>query len=263
VSKLEPAKIIQALALFDEKSSNEYGLALWAALHEVEKFYQPAHAQIDYRRYYIVPSPPNSSLFGNISRAIGQAMPGGQAQTAPDMAKHGQILSFSGLSALLSQSTSRTYDQAQLAAAVRKLIEPQDPHDHLMIITGRPITPPAKWRYIMWDTDFNANTSVISVSPLDPEFWLDKDPNRVTRIKTRARNIALLITGLLTGLERCDNPACFLFEGVVSVTALDGMHALGTEHNVPELTAYGFDDTAGDPTLVQTPTVRPISKRVL
>jgi hypothetical protein len=41
--KLKPANIIQALALFDEKSASEYGLALWVLLH----------AQIEYRRFSI------------------------------------------------------------------------------------------------------------------------------------------------------------------------------------------------------------------
>jgi len=261
VRKLKRTNIIQALALFDEKSASEYGLALWATLHEVDRFYRRAHSQIEYRRFYIAPTPPDLSLFESISRAFGKWIPGGQVQSALDLLKHDQVLSSSGPSAELSHSRRRTYDQAQLAAIVRKLVDPDQSGDHLMIITDRPITPPPNWRYIIWEIDPNTNTSVISVSPLDPEYWRDKDPKRVMRIKIRTRNAALSITGELIGLERCDNPACFLFDDVYSVTVLDEMSAFGAEHNLSELSGYGFDDMVSDPDFVQTATFQPMSKR--
>jgi predicted Zn-dependent protease len=261
--KLKPTNIIQALALFDEKSASEYGLALWAALHEVDGLYRLAHAQIEYRRFYIAPVPPNFSSFENISRALGKWFPGVQVQTGLNLLKHDQVLSSLGPSAELSLGRRRTYDQAQLAAVIRKLVDPNDSGDHLMIITDRPITPPAKWRYIIWEIDRKPNTSVISVAPLDPEYWRDKDPNRVMRIKTRTRNAVLSITGELIGLEHCDNPACFMFDDVDSVTVLDEMYAFGAEHDLLELTGYGFDDMISNPTLVQTATIQSISKRVL
>jgi predicted Zn-dependent protease len=263
VSNLKPANIIQALALFDEKSASEYGLALWAALHEVDRLYRLAQAQIEYRRFYIAPSPPNFSLFENISRAFGRWIPGGQVQTSLDLLKHDQVLSSSGPSVELSYGSRRTYDQGQLAAVVRKLVDPGKSNDHLMIITDRPITPPADWRYIIWETNQGTNSSVISVSPLDPLYWRDKDPKRVMRIKKRTRNAALSITGELIGLQRCDNPTCFLFEDVYSVGVLDEMYAFGPEHNLSELTGCGFDDMVSDPTLVQNPTSQRTSKRAL
>jgi predicted Zn-dependent protease len=202
-------------------------------------------------------------MFGNIGRALGRWIPGGEVQTALDLLKHDQVLSSSGPSAELSPSRRRTYDQTHLATIIRKLVDPDKSGEHLMIITDRPITPPADWRYIIWETDPNTNASVISVSPLDPEYWRDQDPRRVMRIKTRTRNAALSITGELIGLERCENPACFLFDDVDSVTVLDEMRAFGAEHDLSELVGYGFDEMVSDPTLVQTPTFRPISKRAL
>ena len=259
VPKLKPQTIIQALALFDQENSSEYGLALWAALHEVDLFYRLAHAQIEYRRFYIAPSPPSSSLLENISRAFAALLQGEQVQTAPDLPKHEQVLSF-GLSELL-QSSRRTYDQRQLARIVRRLIDP-GLRDHLMIITDRPITPPRKWRYIIWETISKTKASVISAAPLDPEYWRDRDPDRVMRIKTRTRNAAISITGELIGLQRCANPTCFLFDNVDSVTVLDEMHAFGAEHHLSELSGYGFDEI-GDPTLLQPAKSQPLPKRAL
>jgi len=268
--KLKPANVIQALVLFDkkgavedekekdekekekkEKKEREYWQALWAALYEVERFYRLAPTQIEYRRFYIAPSP---------GPATASWIPLGQVQTALDLLKND--LSSSGRSAELSRSRRRTYDRTQLAAIIRKLVDAEGSGDHLMIITDRPITPPGNLRYIIWETDPNTHTSVISVSPLDPEYWREEDPKRLLRIKIRTRNAALSIIGELIGLERCDNPACFLFDDVDSVTVLDEMYAFGAEHNLSELTGRGFDDdTVIEPSLVQSATFQPMSRR--
>jgi predicted Zn-dependent protease len=261
VHKPKPLNIIQALALFEEKSSTEYGLALWAALHEVEKIYERVQTQIEYRRFYIAPSPPNFSLLENLGRAIGKWIPGGPLRSALDRPRQSQILSSSGPLAELLKSHRRIYDQSRLAAIVRQLVDPEGSEDHLMIVTDLSITPPANWRYMIWETDPNTNTSVISVAPLDPEYWREKDPERIMRIKVRARNAALSITGELIGLGRCDNPTCFLTDDVDSVTVLDEMSAFGDEHRRPELTGYGFDEMASDPASVQNETLRPTTRR--
>jgi predicted Zn-dependent protease len=257
MSILRSINIIQAVALFEEKNASDYGLALWAALHEVDGFYSLSPTKIEYRRFYIAPSPPNYSLFGSLSRAFGKWIPGEQLQSALQLLRHDQVISSSKPSAELTLGPRRTYDQAQLAATIRNLVDPNDSGDHLMVITDRPITPPANWRYIIWETDPSANTSIISVAPLDPEYWRDKDPDRVTQIKIRARNAALSITGTLIGLKRCGNPVCFLFDDVDSVTVLDDMHELGPEHNLTALSGYGFGDKISDPTRVQNTTFQP------
>lgn len=68
----DPTPITQVLLLFDEKNSGEYGLALWAALHEVEAFYNAGERRMDVRRLYIspyVPSPGSSTAPGANSSA--------------------------------------------------------------------------------------------------------------------------------------------------------------------------------------------------
>lgn len=251
MNSLRPVTIIQALVLFEERSSDDYGLALWAAFHEVDRFYRMAGAEVEYRRFYVAPSPPNPSFLESITRAFGKWIPGGQLQSASDLLSKNQVRSSASPSAELSDSRRRTYDQRKLGSVIRKMVDPKESGDHLMIVTDRPITPPRNWRYIIWETDPNSNTSVISTAPLDPEYWRDKDPNRIFHIKTRTRNAALSITGELIGLERCDNPACFMFDDVDSVTVLDDMQELGDEHGLRKVTGYGFDDSGKDPTLVQ------------
>jgi predicted Zn-dependent protease len=258
VNSLRPAKIIQALALFEEKNSAEYGLALWAAFHEVERFYRTAGAVVEYRRFYIAPSPPSPSFLQSITHALDKWIPGGELQSALELLRQNEVRSSAAPSAELSpDSRRRTYDQTRLGAIIRKMVDPQLSGDHLMIVTDRPITPPPKWRYIIWENDPNTNTSVISTAPLDPDYWRDRDPHRVLTVKTRTRNAALSITGELIGLERCENPSCFLFDDVDSVTVLDEMQELGKEHGITKLVGYGFDDVVNDPTLVQPATTQP------
>ncbi len=261
MATLKPAKIIQALALFDEKNSFDYGLALWATFHEVERFYAAAGAEVKYQRFYIAPSAPNPSLFESISQTLGRWIPGRMVQSALELPKDSQVRSSLAPSAELADNRRRTYDQDKLTAIIRKLVDPKESGDHLMIVTDRAITPPKEWRYIIWETNENTNSSVISVAPLDPEYWRDKDPQRILTIKNRTRNAALSVTGEQVGLDRCENPACFLFGDVDSVTVLDEMRELGEEHEISQLTGHGFEEVAKDPTLVQSITSQSLSKR--
>jgi predicted Zn-dependent protease len=251
VTELKSAKIVQAVALFDEKSAIDYGLALWAALLEAEKFYRRAGAEIEYRRFYFAPSPPSSSFFEKISKQFGKFVPGQPMKTALDFLRDEQIRSSTDTLTSVPQGPRRIYDQRILANVVRHLVDPQTSGDHLMIITDQSIIPPKKWRYIIWESD--EKTSVISAAPLDPEYWRDKDPNRVQTIKTRTRNAVLSIVGSLIGLERCENPTCFQYNDVDSVTVLDEMQSLGPEHGLDKLAGYGFEDMVSDPTAIQPP----------
>ncbi|WP_164933649.1 hypothetical protein [Bradyrhizobium guangzhouense] len=263
MNELKPVKMIQALALFDEKTAGDCGLALWAAFHEVEEFYKRAGARIDYQRYFIAPVMPAAPFLWNIAHLVGRFIPGGQLQRAMDVLSSDQTRPLKLDDQLAWGTRGRTYDQSQLALAVRNLIGPVGSDYHLMIVTDRLITPPPKWRYIIWETLEMVNASVISATPLDPDYWRDKDPDRVLTVKKRARAAVLNITGGLIGLKHCDNPACFLFDDVDSVTVLDEMKCIGPEHNLNALDGYGFNDRQKDPTIIEPPALQPVAKRVL
>jgi predicted Zn-dependent protease len=262
VTPTQPVKLIQALALFDEKNSLDYGLALWAAFHEIESFYRMTGTAVEYRRFYIAPKAPASSLLDGLLHRLGSVLPGGQVVRALELLNQDQIISSAAPSAEMADSTKRTYDQVKLASIIRNLIDSGGHDSHLMIITDRPITPPRKWRYIIWQEDPDFNSSVISVAPLDPHYWRDLDPDRVMTIKRRMRNAGLSITGGLIGISHCKNERCFLFDDVDSVTVLDDMLEMGSEHGIEAISGAGFDDDrVKDPTALQPVVVRPEQKR--
>jgi predicted Zn-dependent protease len=261
-NRLSPIRILQALALFDEKSSLEYGLALWAAFHEIEAFYLMGGTKIEYRRFYIAPSVPTIGRTEDLPHRLAGALPGVQVVRASERLSQDEIVSSVAPSRELANSARRTYDRQKLASVIRKLIDPKKSDSHLMIVTDRIITPPPKYRYIIWEQDLNANASVISVAPLDPQYWRDNTPDRVMMIKRRMRNVALSLTGRLIGLENCENESCFLYDNVDSVTALDEMRELGKEHgDVRSLNGMGFNDNIEDPTTLQPVVHHPATRR--
>ena len=98
---------------------------------------------------------------------------------------------------------------------------------------------------------------MVSAAPTDPMFWRQHDPFRVATIKQRIRAACLGIAGEHIGFESCDNPTCFLFNDVDSVTTLDSMLEFGPEHSVVELTGRGFEPQPTHPA-----TVQPLKKKV-
>src|SRR5579864_1354618 len=254
MAALKQIKLIQALALFDEKSSLDYGLALWAAFFEVESLYKLSGVSIEYRRFYIAPSVPSSGIFESLLHKLGYVLPGGQVVRALELLSQDQIRSSAAPSTQLGDPTQRAYDQEKLTRVIRDLVDPDGSDSHLMIVTDRLIKPPSNWRYIIWEENPNLNASVISVAPLDPNYWRDRDPDRVMTIKHRMRCAAISITGELSGLHRCENESCFLFDDVASVTVLDGMREIGEEHGDRFIAGAGFDDNVKDPTTLQSVT---------
>src|ERR1700694_2129051 len=63
-----PVEIIQVLLLFDERNSLDYGPALWAALHEVEAFYNMHEKKLEVHRFYIAPFVPSSGFLDSTWR---------------------------------------------------------------------------------------------------------------------------------------------------------------------------------------------------
>ena len=119
----------------------------------------------------------------------------------------------------------------------------------LLLVVDQELTPPPNWRYIIC-ADCRAGV-VVSIAPIDPHYWHERDENRVAIIKQRVRAACCSALGGLLGLERCDNPSCMLYESVESVSNLDRMILLGPEHGISLLADHGFEARPSDPTQVQ------------
>jgi hypothetical protein len=249
--------IVQVLLLFDETNSRDYGVSLWAALHEVEAFYKQSHSSVAFKRFYLSSYVPQTTMLDKLAN-LGRAMFSSDA-TRSALALLSQEYDNAGTNIAIplddSEKKRRNYDQKKLATQIRSLIPGTSEDYNFVIITDRPITPPPSWRYVIWDTveikDFCA--PVISVAPLDPNYWRDKNPDRISTIKNRARAACMSVTGSLLNLERCENPACFMFEGVDSVTVLDDMKMVGAEHDCSIIKNKGFTETPADPEMIHPP----------
>lgn len=252
-------KLAQVLLLFDEKNSADYGLALWAAFHEAEAFYNSGERRLDVRRFYISPHIPALGFFGNIFKSSVFTFFSSDRKTALDLLQQEERVQTELPAEDVRKPDAKTYDQEKLIAATReKLLRerfgPDADEMHLVIVTDRPITPPENWRYIIWDSRLHPQpNAVISTCPLDPAYWQISDLHRVNTIKDRTRAAIMSICGTFLGLHRCHNPKCFLFENVDSVLNLDRMSTLGKEHSeqVGELIGRGFELKPSDPNVVQ------------
>lgn len=242
-------KIVQVLLLSDDKFNVEMGPLLWAALIEAESFYNASvSTHRKFERYYAAPSVPKLNTFGTTFRGLGRRLFGDSGmRESLELLSADQSISNSAVDyADASGRYAKTYNRDKLADAVRKLVKSNDAF--LEIVTDRELTPPRDWRYIIWgDID---QGSVISTAPLDPHYWRDRDTDRVSSIKHRARTAILAVTGEALGMQRCQNPTCFLFEFVESVLALDLMTELGPEHSVPDLVGVTFEPFS-DPGTIQ------------
>ncbi len=241
---------VQILVLFEEKNALDYGLALWAALHEVEHFYRPAAPSLTYRRYFVSPASPEPSFLTRIARSLGQIFVNAPEGSAIDLLDPRTIRP---ISKQLRAEEAAVIDQHQLVAAVRDVTDEMSDAP-MLIVTDRAIIPPRDWRYIIWDaagsiwSDTVSPPAVaLSVAPLDPRYWRESETDRIATIKSRARAAALSITGSMLGIGRCADRACFMFNPVSSVLTLDGMRRFGRDHDLPELEGRRFDSRVTDP----------------
>jgi hypothetical protein len=255
-------EVIQVLLLFEEKSSEDFGLALWAALHEVEAFYNLNEIRMNARRLYIAPSIPSRGLFRKVGSLFGYQKYALELPRPDEYMVPIQTLTAAIEPDAESPSSKpqvrRPYDQEKLAGIIREQILRERfgavaSTSPLMVITDQLITPPEEWLYIIWWSSTPSHSAVISTAPLDPTYWDYLDPNRVATIKNRTRAAAMSVCGSFLDLQRCRNPRCFLFEPVESVTNLDYMYTLGTEHSSEALglTGKGFAPIVNDPFVVQ------------
>jgi len=217
----EIRSILQVVLLREESASRELGAALWATLQEVELLYNTAELRAKFDRVYV-------------------------AKTRPEFLKEPFVLPQATVNAGWTQLWSksgqrRTYDTETLYSRTRQLLGERGRSDALMIVTDQEITPPPRWRYMIWGG--SGNEIVISVAPTDPRYWgiQAEDSVRVLTIKHRIRSACCSVVGVELGLERCQNPRCFLYSSVDSVTTLDEMVCLGPEHKLPKLSGLGFE----------------------
>jgi hypothetical protein len=236
-----PERFTQALVLGDPKRSHDVAAALWAALLEVQAFYAP-YRQVSMRRFYLGDFVPQSL----ISRLTKDELwrQGGVSLDQLRRAKGPFV-----------RANKETVD----AFVRRELAVPKG--DRLLVVTDFEITPPAGWRYIIWD-DVNG-TEVVSTAPVDPRYWRMAEDQRVAVIKHRVRTACLSVIGDWLGLTPCENETCFLYSDVESSTVLDTMVHLGEEHKVSVLAWRGFEPLVDDPERVQPVIERPATGQPL
>jgi hypothetical protein len=251
---IREGEVVQVLVLFEEKNALDYGLALWAALHEVEQFYKPAAPNLVYRRYFVSPVAPEPSVVSRITRTLGQIFVNAPEVAALDSSDRRSI---KPISKELKAEDTAIVDQNRLYAAVCDVID-QTSGVPMLIVTDRAIVPPAGWRYIIWDAagepwseTVMPRSIVLSAAPLDPLYWRETDADRIATVKSRARAAALSITGSMLAIKRCKDRDCFMFNPVSSVLTLDGMRRFGRGHDRPELEGRHFDTKPCDPAIVE------------
>jgi predicted Zn-dependent protease len=253
---ISTANVLQVLLLTNAEVSRELGVILWAALLEIEQFYNNGRKRAEFQRLYISPYVPSVGVIGTIGSALRGLLPlhGGASEDA--LGRLGQAerrqTQLPGI-AEIQGLYKKTYDYEKLVKLVREVIQEQGSgSSKLLIVTDCELTPPKDWPYIIWDYEpADGGGAVVSVAPIDPKYWRDPDPNRLSTIKHRVRTAGLSVTGEMLGLRLCNNPGCFLYKNVDSATTLDFMTQLGPEHEEGTLTGSGYAIDARDLTSVQ------------
>jgi hypothetical protein len=223
----------------DPDYSHEVGPALWAAFREVEKFYNTGEQRVRVRCAYLAADVPEP--FREENRWIEN-----------DWGQIGAAIKRKDSWRELRGRRTRTVDQTKLANWVRGLTGLPTPGPRLILVTDQEITPLEGFRYIIWDAADNEHKDgVVSVAPIDPNYWGIEDDIRIATIKHRVRVACLALIGSGLGLGKCKNARCFRCRPVESVEDLDRMIYLGEEHDLPELALKGFDPIPTDPAAVQ------------
>lgn len=228
-------EVLQLLLIRNRKFADEVGPAMWAALEEMEQFYNFHQRRVDVRRVAFEPALPDpvcmewpprrSEAFGDRSDKFWNEVRG---------------------------KYRRTIDQNRLVEAVRSRLPAILISVPMLLVTDQEIIPPPDWSYIIWDsTNWG---SVISAAPLDPQYWNERTANRIGAIKHRVRVCGLSVMGTMLGLERCKNEKCFLYKNVESTNVLDDMLVLGPEHGWGDLAGFGYSPRPRNPEQLQSVT---------
>jgi hypothetical protein len=228
-----PFKVV--LLLGDPELAHEAGRALWVVFDEVEKLYNLDQRRCVFERYAITSEGPHELGFD----------PGGREHIEVSKPALEELWTAAG------GRYSGTVDQAELAQLVRRKLRLKHGAKYeVVVVTDRDLTPPPDWRYILWDC--TTGGWVVSIAAMDPAYWGIRDPSRAEAIKRRARAACMSVVGQALGLSRCDNEQCFLFSNVDSVTRLDLMNSLGSEHaEVIASESLGYAPNVEDPAIEQ------------
>jgi hypothetical protein len=247
----KPLRIDQVILLKSEDQSRRLGIALWAAVEEVSRFFTPASPD----GWLEVPVISSSASTARIrpefrkwylAMEIPDGLPEDSSWTYERLDEH-------ALGQLWDDSLQRrgTYDHQTLGVSISSRLE----SEAAVILVDQEIVPPSQWRYVIWGG--YPGGAVISIAPIDPQYWgqaPDEDPIRqVNEVKRGARAATMSVTGSLLGLSRCDNSECFMFAAVDSVTRLDEMTTLGPEHRVQGLSRMRLPSDKDDPDVPSTP----------
>jgi hypothetical protein len=225
----------QVLLFHEEKSAQELGRVLWAALEEVAVLYNHGQQRAQFQRYFLAQKVPEG---------IKQGSGFNQEESRRVMASSNWWKAIGGWSPNLPPM-----DKEVMLNQVRQLLGGQAYDADLLVVTDLEIDPPEGWRYIIWDGI--GNGTVASIKPLDPLYWGLWEKQRHSIIKHRLRTVCCSATGEHLGFERCRNPQCLLYNYVESVNHLDRMISFGKEHKVPDLTGLGFATESRNPAEVQ------------
>lgn len=250
-----PIHIVQLLVLSEEESVRELSPALWATLLEIERLYNRDQPRATFERQFVSRHAPPTSVVASTLRTVARFFGKDVDSAVALLSEHGRHDYPLESERSIQGRFTNTIDQVKLWSTARGLLGKDRDNAYLMVVTDREITPPKGFRYIIWDGI--GRDGVVSIPPTDPKYWRQQDPFRVATIKHRVRTACLSMAGEWLGYERCENPSCFLFQDVDSVTVLDSMLEFGPEHSVPRLTSFGFEFAGREPGTLQTPVTSP------
>lgn len=245
------------LTLRSHDNSAVLGPALWAGLAEVGNYFTPgsssgwlevplptrsreqAIVRPRFRRWYVATAPPPFPLEEQGMDSEFVLVEEGKAREIWERSQqrrtqHDHAILGPGIAAHVTDIAGTALDSA-------------------IIVVDRELIPPPDWRYVLWSSF--PGGAVISIAPMDPDYWGAPAPHsrRKQEIKQGMRAAALCVAGTRIGLSRCENPGCFMFAAVDSVSRLPEMRQLGTEHTVTGLDRGIFPSPDPDPERVTVP----------
>jgi hypothetical protein len=221
LAKRRPTRLSLVLLLRDDEITRELGLMLWIALREAARFWKEA-LDVSTRRF--LATPVRLSGLDRSRRDDERVIRPG---TIPDSAWAGPY----------GRYTLR-YEPEDIERIVRRYVVRTG--DAVVVVTDRELAPPEDWRYMIWDWDEGARYAVISIAPLDPEYWGVRDKERLQDLKHRVRTAAINAAAPLLGVKWCTRRACLLNEAVTGVGSLDAMIALEPGHDRLRAAGKGF-----------------------
>jgi hypothetical protein len=226
-----PISVAQVVLFRESRNYNELARVVWTAMAEAVNFFSLANLIIKSRRLVCFPA----------AGILKEELP-----AEKDASKY--LADADHFWAEVRAPYSRTYAQAKIVQQVRKQFFTRAT-EKLFIVTDQEICPPKNWRYILWDG--TGADVVISIAAMDPRYWGQQINDIRSLMKHRCRTALINTMGEEIGISRCMNEQCLEFDNIDSVTRLDEMLYLGTEHSLAELTGRGFAPESNNPEELQ------------